>query len=315
MMNREEIRDRPLQGEADFWRIRALLVATYPHAPAGFNWEVRRWEGTWFYAPAPGWDPGWERAVQVWETEAGKIVGAVHPDSPGMAVLALDPAYRDRLEETMIASAEEALAVPVAGEEGKQRLGLYVFEHDARRQQLLAARGYRKLRAGGVTRRLRFERDRLPPRQPLATGYTLRATQPGDEGDAAGIATLLNAAFQRDFHNAAEYLTFSRLAPSFRRELDLVAVAPDGTLAAYVGIPYVAEIGHGIFEPVCTDPDHRRHGLARALMVEGLYRLRELGAADVVVETGEMVAANRLYDSLGFAERYQGYVWERVLMR
>ena len=45
-----------------------------------------------------------------------------------------------------------------------------------------------------------------------------------------------NAAFGRTFHNAAEYQNL-RFAPCFRRDLDLVAVAPDGSFAAYIGIP------------------------------------------------------------------------------
>ncbi|MFZ0546808.1 MAG: GNAT family N-acetyltransferase [Candidatus Promineifilaceae bacterium] len=95
------------------------------------------------------------------------------------------------------------------------------------------------------------------------------------------------------------------------RELDLVAVARDGRFAAYVGVPYDAYNRRGIFEPVCTHPDHRQKGLARALMQEGLRRLKALGAVDVVVETGDMIPANRLYASLGFTEMYNGCYWTK----
>jgi ribosomal protein S18 acetylase RimI-like enzyme len=305
--------ERPLQGDADFWRIRQLLLDTYWRVPAGFNWEIRNWEGMWFYDPVPGWDPAWEAAGRVWEKADGQLVGALHPDRLGVAVLELDPDYRELLEPVMVAQAEETIAVRASDDPARRRLRLLVYEYDSLRQRLLAGRGYHKLGAGGVTRRLRFGEQALPARQALAEGYRLRSTRPGDARDAAAIATLLNAAFNRDFHNAAEYLTFSSQAPSFRQDLDLVAVAPDGTFAAYVGIPYVAEIGHGVFEPVCTHPEHRRRRLAQVLMVEGLYRLQALGAEDVVVETGDMIPANRLYDSLGFSERDQAYVWERIM--
>ena len=66
---------------------------------------------------------------------------------------------------------------------------------------------------------------------------------------------------------------------------------------------------HAAFEPVCTHPNHQRHGIARTLMVEGLLRLHSLGAADVIVDTGDMIPANRLYDSIGFSETQRGSVW------
>ena len=42
-------------------------------------------------------------------------------------------------------------------------------------------------------------------------------------------------------------------------------VAPDGSFAAYVGIPYDEANRRGIYEPVCTHPDHQRQGLARRI--------------------------------------------------
>jgi len=65
-------------------------------------------------------------------------------------------------------------------------------------------------------------------------------------------------------------------------------------------------------EPVCTHPDHRRKGLAQALMQEGLLRLRDLGALEASVDTGNMLPANRFYDSIGFTEAYRGYAWRKV---
>ena len=47
-------------------------------------------------------------------------------------------------------------------------------------------------------------------------------------------------------------------------------------------------------------------------MQEGLLRLRGLGAVDVTVDTGDMMAANKLYYSLGFTEAYKGYAREKV---
>ncbi|MGD8805852.1 MAG: GNAT family N-acetyltransferase, partial [Chloroflexota bacterium] len=91
-----------------------------------------------------------------------------------------------------------------------------------------------------------------------------------------------------------------------------VAVAADNIFAAYAGIPYDRANQIGIFEPVCTHPDHQRKGLARALMQEGLLRLRAVGAQYAMVDTGDMVPANQLYTAMGFSEIYRGTSWKKV---
>lgn len=300
---------RPLQGDRDFWRIRDLLIETYPITPHGFNWDIRRWEGQRFYNPDPALDPRWEQHVFLWETEHGRLVAAAHPEDEGDVYLDIHPAFR-YAEDQMLEWAEGHLARPSPNGTGR-RLVTYVYEYDVYRQELLRARHYQRLDDWGTLRWLRLGRQSLPL-PVLPTDYTLRATRP-DHADDQRIADLLNTAFGRDFHTAAEYATFTRLAPSFVRGLDLVAVAPDGSFSAYVGIPYDQVNRRAIFEPVCTHPNHRRRGLALALMHEGLHRLRSIGAREVTVDTGSMDPANRLYDSVGFAERYTGYYWRLEL--
>jgi GNAT superfamily N-acetyltransferase len=301
---------RPMQSDEDFWRVRKLLIETYPITPPGFNWEMRRWDGWRFYNADPAWNPGWEKTVRLWESDDGKLVGAVHPEGRGNAFLELHPDYR-HIEEEMIGWAEENLAIST--KDSQRRLIIYVFEYDSPRRSLLKRRGYEKLSSRGVLRRLRFGKWPLVQPSPLPGGYTLRTTRPGDGDDCRRIADLLNVAFNRDFHTAGEFHEFTKHAPCFRNDLDLVAEAPDGSFAAYVGVPYNDVNRYGVFEPVCTHPDHQRKGLARSLMQEGLCRIKAIGAADVYVGTGDQIAANKLYDSMGFTEAYKDYKWCKAL--
>ncbi len=296
---------RPLHGDADFWRVRELLVETYPHTPLGFNWDVRRWDGSRFHHATPDWAERCAGRVQLWETASGQLVGVVNPEGEGDAYLQVHPAFR-LLEPEMVAWADEHLSKPNA--DGHRQLEIFVYDYDAQRQQLLKNRGYTQMNYGGVVRRLRLN-EKTPEPVALASGYQLRTTEPDDLANCQRIADLLNAAFNRNFHTAVEFQNFTRQAPCFRPALDLVAVAPDGSFAAYVGIAYDEANRHAVFEPVCTHPQHQRRGLARALMCEGLHRLKALGAADVSVDTGDMIPANRLYDSIGFTEVCLGHVW------
>jgi GNAT superfamily N-acetyltransferase len=301
--------------DADFWRVREFLTHTLPIAPFAHNWDVRWWDGEYFYGPAGHWENGWEQGVRVWETAEGEIVACANWERRGDAHLQLHPAYRF-LEGEMLDWAESALAKTLP--DGQRSLELMVFEYDVRRQRLLAERGYAATDEWGMVRHMRLPAEPCAPpmpRPPLPAPYTLREVRPEDDcasgGDCQRIADLLNAAFKRDFHNAAEYKMFATHAPCYVNALDLVAVAPDGSFAAYVGMPYDAPNGHAIFEPVCTHPDHLRLGLASSLMFEAIARARALGATDVTVGTGDMAPANALYDSLGFTEAYRQVGWRK----
>jgi len=302
------IGSRPLRDDLDVRRIRDLLVETHPISPPGFNWEVRRWDGWRFYSNTPVWNSEWEDRVQLWETADGRLVGAVNPEGTGDAYLQVHPQYRHFIEEDMLAWAEEHLSRPASG--GGRELLTIAFEYDRPRKLLLERRGYENRGIGGVFYLLRFGLQAMPEAR-LPAGYRLRATRPGDFDDAQRLADLLNAAFGRDIHNPEEYLAFAEHAPCFEQDLDLIAEAPDGSFASYVGLPYDQQNRYAIFEPVCTHPDHLQKGLARALMWEALRRARALGALSASTETGTAEAANRLYESIGFTETYEIGVWRK----
>jgi GNAT superfamily N-acetyltransferase len=94
-------------------------------------------------------------------------------------------------------------------------------------------------------------------------------------------------------------------SPVYRGELDLVAVAPDGSFAAF-GLGWLApESSSMLFEPVGTDPGHARRGLARALCSRMLRAARDLGATQAVVSPrGDdgYPLPRRLYTGLGMRE-------------
>ena len=196
---------RPMRNDTDFWRMRTLLVETVPLTPVGFNWDVRRLDGQRFYIANADDNPLLQRPLQLWETSDGRLVGYVLPEDSGDAHLQVHPDFRF-LEEEMVAWAEEAL--PTSGDDGQRQLHFFVNEYDALRQQILTRRGFEKMSYGTMIRHLRLGHQPLTVPE-IAEHYTLRMTHTEDIGDCEKIAVLLNAAFDRDFHNAAEYQNFA----------------------------------------------------------------------------------------------------------
>lgn len=90
----------------------------------------------------------------------------------------------------------------------------------------------------------------------------------------------------------------TRRAPGYDATLDLVAVLPDGTLGAYCICWPEAATGTCEFEPVGTHPDHRRQGLASAVMYAAMRRARALGLSTALVYCRAENLA--FYQSLGF---------------
>ena len=99
--------------------------------------------------------------------------------------------------------------------------------------------------------------------------------------------------------------------PGYHPELDVVAIAPDGVIAAFVNgwIDPVNRIGD--FGPIGARPAYRRQGLTRAVLLEGLRLMKACGMDRVCVSTGETnTPARRLYQSVGFkiVNKYLDYV-------
>ena len=108
----------------------------------------------------------------------------------------------------------------------------------------------------------------------------------------------------------ADYAYLMRL-PGYHRDLDIVAVAPDGVIAAYVNgwVDSVNRIGD--FGPVGARPGYRRRGYTRLVLLECLRRMQAYGMDRVCVSTGVTNGpAIRLYESVGFkiVNRYLEYV-------
>jgi len=303
---------RKYQAEEDYWRIREFLRRVFlVNHRKEHSWQAYRFD-YWRRLGIEGLGHGsLETHVFLWETSEGEIGAVLNGEAPGNAWLQIDPAIRtSELEAEMISVAEQHLAVPTS--ENRSKVRVWASEVDRLREDVLKQRGFMKSEAVEYERRRNM--DEPPPSITVADGYSVRSL--GDEDELPARSWLSWRAFHPSSPDSEyqgwEWYRSLQKAPLYRRDLDLVAVAPDGELAAFTTIWFDDVTRTGAFEPVGTSPEHRRLGLARAVMGEGLHRLKKLGATMAYVGSWNE-ATHKLYGSLGFTEYVVNCGWVKEI--
>ncbi len=149
------------------------------------------------------------------------------------------------------------------------------------------------------------------PESRIPEGYQVREVfETGDLTNRASVQREVWHPWSVGNVSDDDYASFMRL-PGYHRDLDIVSVAPDGVIAAYVNgwIDPVNKIGD--FGPVGALPAYRRQGLTRAALIEGLQRMKAYGMDRVCISTGvSNIPAKQLYESIGFniVNQYFDYV-------
>lgn len=294
---------RPYQTEDDFWRMREFLRQVFVlNHYLERSWPVARLEYARWHTCLNCAKVRLEDVAFLWEAD-GQIIAMLMPDGgPGEAHLSVHPALRTReLEEEMLSVAEERLAA--VKPDGARKLFVWSPEQDALRQELLIQRGYTK--DDWPEYQWRRCLDTPIPDVPVPPGYTIRSLGDGLELLERCYASGLgfhkgDIKIAVDNRDDPTWYRNIQTAPLYRRDLDLVAVAPDGAIASFCTIWFDDVTRSAYFEPVATVPAHQRRGLGKALLTEGLRRLQRMGATRAFVG-GFSTAANALYQSvMGF---------------
>jgi GNAT superfamily N-acetyltransferase len=130
-------------------------------------------------------------------------------------------------------------------------------------------------------------------------GY--RFTTAAQAGSEAAVQAHV-AAWHPSAFNARAYQDVLA-TPGYRADLHVLLAAPDGTMASTAVLWFDRMNRTAEFEPVGTDPDFRRRGLGRALLLHGMQVVRDAGATEVTVAcvgAPKRSAARNLYYSVGF---------------
>ena len=307
---------RTAQKEDDYWRIRDFLREVFLlNGRRELSWQAYRFD----YCRWHGFENmGYHRMdedVFLWEMDGGRIAAVLNPEGRGQAFFQVHPGYRTPdLEEEMLVVAEGHLSHHHP--DGRRKLWVWAHEQDELRKDVLARHGYTKGDEREYQRRRSLSGDIMTPipEAPVPEGYAVRAL--GDVEDLPPRSYVSWKAFHPhepdDQYDGWEWYRNVQRAPLYRRDLDLVAVAPGGEFASFCTIWFDDVTRTGAFEPVGTAPSHQRQGLAKAVMSEGLRRIKRLGATLAYVGS-YTPAAHALYASVGFTEYDLSRPWVKEL--
>jgi mycothiol synthase len=289
MTARMKLTMRPYRDEEDFWTIRRFLREVYlQNGRTEHSWQAARLDYWRWHGILNMGDGDLETGVFLWETPGGDLAAVANCEGLGFAFLQVDPRRRTAaLEEEMVSVAEERLT-GIGNSTERPFVCVSAQDSDTMRTKFLTRRGYTRRAEWHVVER---KRDlSLPiPDAPAPEGYVVRAMRADDE-DLAKRSWASWRAFHPDEPNEKyEGWTWYRniqRAPMYRRDLDLVAETSAGEIASFATLWYDDVTRAVTFEPVGTVPEHQRHGLAKAVIAEGMRRAKGMGALVVTVGGG-----------------------------
>lgn len=215
------------------------------------------------------------------------------------------------IEEDLFAWAEARLKLESAKRQLPAKLRSGARSDQAARLELLKRQGFTVVRY--FYRMARSLSETIPEPQ-FPDGFTVRPLQ--GEAEAEAWVELFNQSFidHWNFHplTVSDRQHWMKDA-SYQPDLDLVAVAPNGTLAAFC----YSLIHHqenqlkgrldGWIADLGTRRGFRRIGLGRAMLLTGLHLLKAKGLemALLGVDAENPSGALRLYQSVGFEQRFK----------
>jgi mycothiol synthase len=273
----------PCNKEDDFWRVRNFLREVFMlNERLEHSWHVSRLDyWRWHYIKTVNVMESVEKGMAVWENAHGKIIAALNHLGGSELRLHVHPHFRcTELENEMLAYAEETYYATT--EDGRRYVYMPIFADDAQRQEIALGRGY--VKQSGWGHHYRRDLDAPNPEVPIAAGYVMRSM-----GRVEDYPTRSWASW-RAFHNDepdenydGEYSWYANLqsAPLYRRDLDVVAEAPDGSIAAFCTAFYDDYTRSAVTVLVGTAFEHWRRGLGKAVISQVMRRLRQVGCTRV----------------------------------
>ncbi|MHA1801504.1 MAG: GNAT family N-acetyltransferase [Candidatus Heimdallarchaeaceae archaeon] len=289
----------------DFNRVRNFYIDNYATAYPSI-WTFERWNYM-IYFIRDMFEMSIEKVeetVGLWENELGNIVGIVTHEAVerGEAFIHLHPDfYKKYVLEEMFELIEGKYACKI---EDKKIIKLRILDGNTELENFANNKGYvKKPEAVETTSLLKLDKELELPEIP--DGYRIQSM--ADNNDIEKRTLTFAKAFgnygTKDQVQPRSYKELQK-CPDYRKDMDVYIVAEDGEFVSFCLVWYDEKNKIAILEPVGTNPDHRKKGLAKIAVYEAINRTRKEGAEKVYVGDGQ-----QFYLSIGFQHDYKNVVW------
>ena len=291
----------------DFKLVGDFLIKTFQPDNRDGNFPQPAWE---YMHGHPNLDEKSLDKIGVWE-DSGEIVGVVHYEWPlGESFFEIHPGYT-HLKPQMLEHAEKHLYGKT--QDGRKNIHAYINDFDKDFEILVKSRGYEKDDTLARPMSQLVIAHPFQPNTSLPDGFLLKSL--AEDNDLAKLDRVMYRGFNHgdeppevEYEARLKARQKQQTMPRYRKELNIIIIAPDGNYVAYTGTWFEAPNKYAYIEPVCTDPDYRRMGLAKAALLEGLRRCGELGA-----EVAYVGSVQPFYQALGFRKLYNCNCWVKHL--
>ncbi len=299
---RMKIQGRPYRDNSDLAPMRQLLMlgrqadisASYMH-PGCLDWathcpldEQANRRNLWL----------WERGDEGQPTLAA---WAIFLSKEGSFDLFVDAALYDTpVHETLMDEYINWATARAREADLKVLWPFWAMTYDRVLDRMMKARGFVITQADPAPPLFEILLDELPA-PVLPTGFSVQGVHNLEDGQLRAQVTHAAFQFEADWDSHwAEYAQFMGSAV-YDGQRDLFVRTPDNRGASACTIWFDPVNAIGLFEPVGTHPDFQGLGLGKAVMIEGMHRMRAAGMHRAVVGFDpNNAAALALYTSLGF---------------
>lgn len=309
------IRMRDYHWKEDFESARKFLADIFHIRKAYTNWIPSQLENVKFGPGGTKYRDDEDDYLKIWEAfdKAQQIplgiVAVSYTKPSGDCWLSVHPNYTSATREILLWM-QNRLKEMKRNETEQVRARIVVDDDDKELILLLSDLGFQKGEIEG-------DKQVRPIGSPVPTynlpeGYTIRNAV--IEKDFLKYREVQKTVFPHVKSMSLELLQLYSTASFYKEDLDIAAIDPNGEFAAFCTaridpISRIAEL-----EPVGTHPDHRKLGLAKAVVCESLKRLEKYQpSAVVILGAATTEGARRLYESVGFVDEGARHYWFKMV--
>ena len=243
--------------------------------------------------------------IRLW-FNADQPIGWAYVDDSHNLLWEFQTQYTESLGAEIVAWGVDCICRNLAAEESST-LDASCREDDKQRLDFLRQHGFHQTEVITVS----MKRDLSTPiaDSVLPEGFFIRAIKGQEEAEA--VASTHRSAFGTEYMSTENRLAIMSTS-EYDPGLDLMVIAPDGSIAAYCTCLVDEKNKEGSTDPVATHPRFQGMGLAKALLCKGLQMLKERGMKSAHLGTsGQNIAMQKAAESAGFVLEHRTFWFEK----